>query len=142
MRAVSRKHFGQGGEDAYFYAESSDTNCAAMGVADGVYMWRNYGIDAGAYSRCLMSTAKSEVERGVTDVLEILKAADDQAHREGIKGSSTACIVVMDRNVGMLRGATVGDSGFLVAGRARKGEELMVKYRSPQQEHSFGYPYQ
>lgn len=40
MRALSRKRFGQGGEDAYFYTESADGKVAAMGVADGVYMWR------------------------------------------------------------------------------------------------------
>ena len=36
----------------------------------------------------------------------------------------------------------MGDSGFLVLGRAPYSTQLAVKYHSPQQEHSFGCPYQ
>lgn len=35
---------------------------------------RDYGIDAGAFSRLLMETSRQEVEAGCIDVLEILKA--------------------------------------------------------------------
>lgn len=43
---------------------------------------------------------------------------------------------------GQLKSANVGDSGFLVIGRAQFGDQLAMKYHSPQQEHSFGCPYQ
>lgn len=37
----------------------------------------------------------------------------------------------------------MGDSGFLVIGQLSGNEQqLYVKYHSPQQEHSFGCPYQ
>ena len=41
-----------------------------LGVADGVYMWKTKGIDSGVFSRTLMSKARSEVERGIVDVLK------------------------------------------------------------------------
>ena len=41
-----------------------------MGVADGVYQWREQGIDAGEYSRLLMHTALEAVEEGQPDVLK------------------------------------------------------------------------
>lgn len=43
---------------------------------------------------------------------------------------------------GQVKSANVGDSGFLIVGRGGSGEQLSVKYHSPQQEHSFGCPYQ
>lgn len=41
-----------------------------MGVADGVYQWREQGIDAGEFSRLLMQTALEAVEEGQPDVLK------------------------------------------------------------------------
>ena len=40
-----------------------------LGVADGVYMWKTQGIDAGLYSRTLMTAARSAVEGGNGDAL-------------------------------------------------------------------------
>ena len=36
----------------------------------------------------------------------------------------------------------MGDSGFVVLGRTPSQRDFHVKYRSPQQEHNFGVPYQ
>lgn len=44
-----------------------------MGVADGVYMWREQGIDAGLFSRRLMEFARHSVDLGTTDVLRVLQ---------------------------------------------------------------------
>ena len=41
-----------------------------MGVADGVYQWREQGIDAGEFSRLLMQTSLQAVEEGQPDVLK------------------------------------------------------------------------
>ena len=41
-----------------------------MGVADGVYAWKERGIDAGLFSRTLMSTARQEVDSGTDDVVK------------------------------------------------------------------------
>ena len=40
-----------------------------LGVADGVYMWRDQGIDAGDLARTLMSSASDAVSGGMRDVL-------------------------------------------------------------------------
>ena len=41
-----------------------------LGVADGVYQWREKGIDAGEFSRLLMHTALDTIEAGQPDVLK------------------------------------------------------------------------
>lgn len=41
-----------------------------LGVADGVYQWREQGIDAGEFSRLLMHTALDTIEAGQPDVLK------------------------------------------------------------------------
>jgi protein phosphatase PTC7 len=41
-----------------------------MGVADGVYAWKEQGIDSGAMSRSLMETAQHMVQAGCQDVLK------------------------------------------------------------------------
>lgn len=41
-----------------------------MGVADGIYMWREMGIDAGRMSRELMSQCKSMIEADNVDVFK------------------------------------------------------------------------
>ena len=51
-------------------------------------------------------------------------------------GSSTACIVALDRSKQTLHTANLGDSGFMVV---RQGH---VVHRSNEQQHSFNTPYQ
>lgn len=51
-------------------------------------------------------------------------------------GSSTACIVVLDRRSHQLHTCNLGDSGFLVV---RGGE---VVHRSDEQQHYFNTPFQ
>lgn len=53
-----------------------------------------------------------------------------------LTGSSTACIVVLDRTSHRLHTANLGDSGFLVV---RGGE---VVHRSDEQQHYFNTPFQ
>lgn len=51
-------------------------------------------------------------------------------------GSSTACVVVLNRTDQMLYTANIGDSGFLVM---RKGQ---IVHRSEEQQHYFNTPFQ
>ena len=39
-----------------------------MGVADGVYAWRELGIDSGKFSQALMETSANCIAAGVDDV--------------------------------------------------------------------------
>ncbi|CAI5651238.1 unnamed protein product [Oreochromis niloticus] len=58
-------------------------------------------------------------------------------HRSAdVLGSSTACIVILDRQSHRLHTANLGDSGFLVV---RGGE---VVHRSDEQQHYFNTPFQ
>ncbi|BDA46553.1 Protein phosphatase PTC7 homolog fig at C-terminar half [Coccomyxa sp. Obi] len=140
-KAVNRKAEGWGGEDAYFCSTAED-GTFALGVADGVYMWKQQGIDSGLFSRSLMAYARQAVLEGERDPVKVLRKAEDGNERDGLKGSSTACVVLIDTAQGQLKSANVGDSGFLIVKRGGSGEQLSVKYHSPQQEHSFGCPYQ
>lgn len=38
-----------------------------LGVADGVYMWKQQGIDSGLFSRSLMRYAKQAIKGGAKD---------------------------------------------------------------------------
>jgi protein phosphatase PTC7 len=148
-KGVNRKGAGHGGEDSYFYAGNRN-GIYALGVADGVYEWRTSGIDAGAFSRQLMEYCRQAVELGTTDVLRVLQFASKHLRRAGTQGSSTVCLALVDTLQGRLAAANIGDSGFMLLGRGpgkQRGEgsgrgQLVVRYRSPQQEHSFGHPYQ
>lgn len=69
-RGVNARAAGFAGEDAYFYTPGS-RDMFGLGVADGVYMWREHGIDAGVFARTLMDTAQHLVEAGYSDVVRI-----------------------------------------------------------------------
>lgn len=145
IRGVNMKGFGYGGEDAYFYATGQ--NVFGMGVADGVYMWKEQGIDSGTMARTLMETCQHMVAAGCEDVFKVLSIAARHVESEGVQGSCTACLLTINKESGKLQSATLGDSGFLVVGRGPgssvAGEgELRVKFRTPQLEHEFGCPYQ
>jgi len=149
-KGVNKKGLGHAGEDAYFYASNPDTGIVALGVADGVYMWKTKGIDAGEYSRRLMSACReaslSVDAHGKTDLLQIMKYAAVKLEEQRVDGSSTCCLVMIDSKKGRLAAANLGDSGYMILTKdktSHKSEQNMrIKFRTPQQEHSFGHPYQ
>lgn len=71
-----------------------------------------------------------------------MQAAAQQVTEKGIQGSSTCCIVLVDSLHGRLASANIGDSGFMILGSTDYNPEPHVKFRTPQQEHQFGCPYQ
>ncbi|XP_019908320.1 protein phosphatase PTC7 homolog isoform X3 [Esox lucius] len=110
-------------------------------VADGVGGWRDYGVDPSQFSGTLMKTCERLVKEGrfvpsnpvgvlTTSYYELLQ------NKVPLLGSSTACIVVLDRQSHRLHTANLGDSGFLVV---RGGE---VVHRSDEQQHYFNTPFQ
>jgi protein phosphatase PTC7 len=140
MRALVRRTHGHGGEDAYFTARGPD-NTMGMGIADGVYLWRWQGIDAGEYSRLLMNHAAEALRSGKENrPTAMLTHAYEQVTAAGMKGSTTACVVVIDSEHGLLYGSNVGDSGFMLI-RGEPGARFCA-HRSPPQEHDFGCPFQ
>lgn len=137
--AVSIFEKGLYGDDACFVAFNKSTD--VLGVADGVGGWRAYGIDPSQFSKKLMEACKMLVKSGrfLTNRPGELLAS---GYRELIEdksplvGSSTACIVMLDRNRQTLHTANLGDSGFMIV-RAGK-----VVHRSIDQQHFFNTPFQ
>ncbi|XP_061528874.1 protein phosphatase PTC7 homolog isoform X2 [Phycodurus eques] len=127
------------GDDACFIARHRSAD--VLGVADGVGGWRDYGVDPSQFSGTLMKTCERLVKEGrfvpsnpvgvlTTSYYELLQ------NKVPLLGSSTACIVVLDRQSHRLHTANLGDSGFLVV---RGGE---VVHRSDEQQHYFNTPFQ
>jgi hypothetical protein len=104
-----------------------------MGVSDGVYMWKEVGIDSGAMSRTLMETASHMVQAGCEDVLRVLQVAARHVESEGVAGSATACLATVNKAAARLQAATLGDSGFFVLSPAPRGEERPRVVAAPSQ---------
>ena len=150
-RGVNKRSFGHAGDDAYFVGGEK-----AIGVADGVGQWKEKGIDSGEFSRALMQASlqyatSSFSERKSASSLLVSAAATVASEKVPILGSSTACVLTLDQSTGVASIANLGDSGVLIgrwqeAGVSPAGEKKnsgpRVVFRSPQQEHEFGYPFQ
>lgn len=130
---------GQFGDDAWFHAWNKSTD--VIGVADGVGGWRNYGIDPGEFSSFLMKTCERLVCSGrLKSVLPATLLARSYYEllesKRPILGSSTACVIVLNRDNCQIYTANIGDSGFVIV---RHGE---VVHRSEEQQHYFNTPFQ
>jgi protein phosphatase PTC7 len=126
------------GEDAFAICDKR----TAFAVADGVGGWAEEGVDAGLYSRALMSGCKAALDgSGSVSLAQALDTALQPAKL--IKGSSTA--VLADIQGRVLSVLNVGDSGFIVlrrqAGSRGKGAYFPVM-RSYEQQYSFNFPFQ
>jgi protein phosphatase PTC7 len=131
------------------------------GVADGVGGWRAYGIDPGEFSLHLMKTCERLVKLGrftPTNPSDLLARSYCELlhHKKAILGtnvtflsyffgnvfflysvgSSTACVVILNRDNNTLYTANIGDSGFIVV---RKGRIIR---KSEEQQHYFNTPFQ
>ncbi|XP_058062310.1 protein phosphatase PTC7 homolog [Anopheles bellator] len=130
---------GKIGDDAWFIAKTQSAD--VLGVADGVGGWRSYGIDPGEFAEVLMKNCERLVNFARFDPVKPVNLIASgyrelRAHRESILGSSTACIVVFNREDSSIYTANIGDSGFIIV---RKGE---IVHRSEEQQHYFNTPFQ
>ena len=127
-----------------------------MGVADGVGGWRELGIDPSIFSSNLMrqcrriirqeevaaaatttaSSRSSLLTRPIEILAESYQSLLESKERDQLVGSSTACLLVFDRDTRVLHAANLGDSGFVVI------RDNRVVYRSTEQYHYFNAPYQ
>ncbi|GAA6051510.1 hypothetical protein JCM3770_000389 [Rhodotorula araucariae] len=112
--------------------DGEGTRGVVLGVADGVGGWEESGVDPSHFSQALMWFARERVrtsrwvlpaapkagdgEEGPMALVELLDAAygDVMAEDGVVAGSSTACLVALDAETGMLHAANLGDSGFIV----------------------------
>ncbi|KAI9597834.1 hypothetical protein BDF19DRAFT_434598 [Syncephalis fuscata] len=142
------------GGDAFFCA--TDHGSVAMGIADGVSESAKFGGNPAEFSWLMMEMASDrfhELQRQrytanqptaygaqepVVDAREILQGAYDKmlARSPLITGSSTACLLTLCQETGVLDSATLGDSGYALFRDSR------LHHRSDVQQHRFNYPYQ
>ncbi|CAO1623152.1 unnamed protein product [Parajaminaea phylloscopi] len=116
---------GEAGEDSLM-AVRNERGDTALGVADGVGSWSQSGIDPALFSQALMYHASDAFEQRSASSAA---ASDPQLHprqllshaykqvlaEDGVPaGSSTATILTLEAETGILRSVNLGDSGFLV----------------------------
>lgn len=135
----SKYKLGKFGDDAWFATQVN--NADVIGVADGVGGWRSYGIDPGEFSSFLMKTCERLVQcanfnpkRPVS--LLAYSYCELLEQKKPILGSSTACVLILNRENSTVYTANIGDSGFIVV---REGE---IVHRSEEQQHYFNTPFQ
>jgi len=128
------------GEDAFAICDKR----TAFAVADGVGGWAEEGVDAGLYSRALMSGCKAALDgSGNVTLAQALHTA--LAPAKLIKGSSTAVLAEIQGRV--LSVLNVGDSGFIVLRRQGRSSSkgpasFFPVMRSYEQQYGFNYPFQ
>lgn len=135
----SKYKIGKFGDDAWF--TSSNAVADVIGVADGVGGWTRYGIDAGEFSSFLMRTCERLVQSSNFNPHQPVKLLSSSYHelldhKKPILGSSTACVLILNRETSTVYTANIGDSGFIVV---RQGE---IVHRSEEQQHYFNTPFQ
>jgi protein phosphatase PTC7 len=131
------------GQDAYFVSHIGDSNCIALGVADGVGGWADSGVDPAEFSHgfCeyMASTASSfpsTSPKPLSAKTLMQKGYDALLSADTVKaGGSTACVGIASSH-GTLDVANLGDSGFL---QLRLNA---VHYVTEPQTHAFNTPYQ
>lgn len=104
------------GEDACFSTAMPRYTC--LGVADGVGGWKSLGVNPAFFARELMMEARDAAEGTLETPLpwHLMEHAFEKVIKNGKveAGSSTACIVTVDKRDGTLHSANLGDSGYWV----------------------------
>lgn len=145
------------GEDSYCVAENDKE--VVLGVADGVGGWRSKGVDPSAFSQALMYHAaeiskspsekfKNDADRPKTLIHDAFwRLVDDfKTGKRKPFGSSTACVVMINRETGQLKFGNLGDSGFAILSPIDTvegfGSKYRIKFKSESQQNYFNCPYQ
>ena len=145
------------GEDSFSIAQNDYE--VILAVADGVGGWRSKGIDPAIFSQTLMYHAaeiskapnekfKYDDDRPKTLIHDAFwrLVEDFKAGRKKPFGSSTACVVMINRETGQLKFGNLGDSGFVLLSPVDTVEGLgtryRIKFKSESQQHRFNMPYQ
>lgn len=131
------------GEDFFYIEEMRNASGLSFGVADGVGGWLDLGVDPALFSQALMYHAarysrnawagepevdptmdyaeREEIEGWEMTPYECLSLAYGGVMRERhlLAGASTACLLSLNASSGLLRSASLGDSGFAVIRNSR-----------------------
>ncbi|TIA72864.1 hypothetical protein E3P92_01973 [Wallemia ichthyophaga] len=132
---------GDAGEDFWFIEPHKDESGIALGIADGVGGWFSAKVDPSKFSQTLMWAAAKKAG-GMNASEAVPMDLIDAGHKgvlgmEDVKaGSSTACVVTLDAHSGLLKGANLGDSTFVLI------RDAQVIESTKQQTHFFNCPFQ
>ena len=118
-------------EDSYFISDN------AIGLADGVGGWAQYGINSSDFSNELM--AKCSALCSINKYIDPVKLLSAAYRSTSSYGSSTAVICTFSQS-GRLTACNLGDSGFMHI-KFLCGKAFIVQ-KSEIQQHDFNIPYQ
>ena len=121
-----------------------------LSVADGVGGWSESGIDPSLYSQSLckkyvhLYTANSIEILVNQNYAELIDSPKEILIRAAAKvtevGSSTCCILALERTSDKMNAANLGDSGFMVMRKNERSLHPLLK--SKEQCHGFNFPFQ
>lgn len=141
MLSDRKEDFGDAGEDFWFKQSMKGDKGLSLGLADGVGGWFSAKIDPSKFSQTLMyymsMSAKVNDINNHTPLNIISDGFKGVLNEDEVKaGSSTACVLTLNNETGILKGANIGDSTYLLI------RDYKVIESTKQQSHFFNCPFQ
>ena len=138
------------GEDSFCISKTFDDE-TVLGVADGVSSWSEVNINPALFAQTLMQNvadiaASSTTETDPKSILcsAYTKLVENSRIDDGKPkpyGSSTACVVMINKLTGRLRFANIGDSIFMILSPDASGI-YKIRYQSEPKQYGFNCPHQ
>ncbi|CAF0822932.1 unnamed protein product [Didymodactylos carnosus] len=129
---------GHYGDDVGFIQETNDA--FVIGIADGVSGNRSCGLNPFLFSQALLRECQLLVEyegqRMASNLKGLTYRALKRVESKSIYGSSTLCLLSLNKKAFKLDTMNLGDSGFVVI------RESTIVYKSQPQYHKSRSPYQ
>ncbi|KAI3381470.1 hypothetical protein SNEBB_003964 [Seison nebaliae] len=104
---------GNFGDDSGIYIQTNSHLFIAL--ADGAGGNRQFGINPKSFSNALVKELQNTIEKNdiaPDNLTKIVHRALHAVEKQGICGSSTLCVIVVDKMRRRLRALNIGDSGF------------------------------
>ncbi|CAF3002653.1 unnamed protein product [Rotaria sp. Silwood2] len=106
---------GDFGDDAGMIVENR--NFCFVGLADGAGGNRSYGINPADFSRAILAACEKVLHRSnlkPNQLPRLIKSAMQQVEASEVQGSSTLCLLALDKQKHTLTSLNIGDSGFVI----------------------------
>ncbi|CAF1283631.1 unnamed protein product [Adineta steineri] len=126
---------GDFGDDAGMFFENRD-NCF-VGLADGAGGNRSLGINPADFSRAILAACRSILRQTnvqTTQLPRLILSAMQQVEASHVRGSSTLCLLALDKEKNSLSTLNIGDSGFAIY----RNNELHCRSKSTMNSNSSG----
>ncbi|CAF1190055.1 unnamed protein product [Adineta steineri] len=106
---------GDFGDDAGMFVDTR--NSCFVGLADGAGGNRSLGINPADFSQAVLSACRNLLRKHTVHSKQLpalLLAAMDHVEASAIRGSSTLCLLALDKQEHTLTSLNIGDSGFVI----------------------------